>query len=259
MDYEPFISTVEVEARVGWDDAERATQVTLQTLAERISPGERRDLGMELPPQAAAWLVDPDVVPEAFDVDEFLRRIAEREQVDVDTAERHAHAVFSALGRAVSDDEIADLRSELPKDFAPLLAEAEGRVVRIVTTEQFLRSVAAHGATDEEGARRATDAVLEVLAERIAGGEVDDLVNRLPASLHPPLERGKERSGGKARRMSAAEFVERVAQLEGVPLEQAVDHAHAVLVTLREAIGEEEFRDIDDQLPADFDPLLHRR
>jgi uncharacterized protein (DUF2267 family) len=258
MDYEPFITTVEVEGRVGWEDAERATQVTLQTLAERISPGERRDLATQLPPQAAAWLVDPDVVPEGFDVDEFLRRIAEREQVDVDTAERHAHAVFTALGRAVSDEEIDDLKSELPRDFEPLLAEAEGRKVEIISTRQFLRSVAEHGAADMDGARRATIAVLSVLAERIATAQVDDLIARLPAELHPPLERGKVRSGATAQPMSAAAFAERVAKLEGVAVGQAVDHVHAVLVTVRDAVGEDEFRDIDDELPADFDPLLGR-
>ena len=44
--------------------------------------------------------------------------------------------------------------------------------------------------------------MLETLAERIAGGEVDDVIVRLPIALHEPLKRGKEMSGGKARRMS---------------------------------------------------------
>jgi uncharacterized protein (DUF2267 family) len=57
------------------------------------------------------------------------------------------------------------------------------------------------------GARRATGAVLETLAERIARGEVDDLIARLDPALHAPLKRGRERSGGVARSMPLERFV----------------------------------------------------
>jgi uncharacterized protein (DUF2267 family) len=257
MDDETFVNTVATEAGVDWEEAERATRAVLQTVGERIAGGEARDLAAQLPPGIAPWIGKVGDA-EGFGVDEFLRRVAEREGVDVETAERHARAVFTALGRAVTRDEIADLKAQLSEDYEPLVAAAEGRVLELVPTEEFLRKVADRAGTDEEGARRATEAVLEVLAQRIAGGEVDDLIARLPAPLHPPLERGKDKSGGAATRMRVGVFVERVAEVEGVPLEQAVEHARAVLVTLREAVGEDEFRDIDDELPAEYDPLLAR-
>ena len=46
---------------------------------------------------------------ERFDVDEFLRRVAGREGVEIATARRHAEAVLAALARAVGDKEFADL------------------------------------------------------------------------------------------------------------------------------------------------------
>jgi uncharacterized protein (DUF2267 family) len=94
--------------------------------------------------------------------------------------------------------------------------------------------------------------VLQTLAERIAGGEVEDLISRLPAGLHEPLRRGMERSGGKATRMSLDDFVRRVADEEGVGLDQATEHARAVLTTLHEAIPEDEWLDVTAQLPADY-------
>ncbi len=248
---ERFLTTVEQKASVSREDAERATRAVLTTLAERISEGEARDIAELLPPELSPWL-HTTTPAEGFDVDEFLRRVAGREDVDVATAERHARAVFAALGRIVRGSEIRDLTSELSKDFAPLVAEAEGRFLELVPADVFIQRVADRAGLDPDAARGAIDAVLETLAERIAGGEVDDLIAVLPALLHPPLKRGRERSGRKATRMSLEGFVNRVAQHEGVTPDAAREHARAVFATLREAIPEREFLDVTAQLPAEY-------
>jgi uncharacterized protein (DUF2267 family) len=175
----------------------------------------------------------------------------------VPTAERHAIAVFTALGQAVSPREILDVLAELPKDFYPLLPR--GPEIEVMPADAFVQRVAERAGLDADGARRATEAVLETLAERIAGGEVDDLIGRLSAPLHGPLKRGRERSGGEATRMALDEFVRRVAEREGVSEADAREHAHAVLVTLREAVGDDEFFDVTVQLPQDYEPVLARR
>jgi uncharacterized protein (DUF2267 family) len=252
---EQFMTTVQQGASIPRDEAERATRATLQTLGERIARGEAGDLAGQLPPEVAPW-VATDGDAEGFDVDEFLRRVADREGVDVPAAEPHARAVFDALGRLISDQELADLMAELPKDYTPLLPE--GPYVDVVSFDTFLQRVADRAATDQAVARRATRSVLETLAERIAGGEVDDLVTRLPTELHEPLQQGKARSGGKATRMSLDEFVHRVAEREGVSLEEARDHARAVFLTLREAVGDKEFFDIAVQLPDEYLTALAR-
>src|SRR4051794_40565286 len=113
VDYDGFVTTVQQKAGVSRERAERAIQATLETLAERLSAGEARDLPEELPDEIAGWLHTTSG-PEPFRVDEFLRRVAEREGTDVETAETHARAVFAALGRTLSDGEIADMTAELP-------------------------------------------------------------------------------------------------------------------------------------------------
>jgi uncharacterized protein (DUF2267 family) len=94
--------------------------------------------------------------------------------------------------------------------------------------------------------------VLETLGERIAGGEVDDLLTRLPLALHAPLKVGRAHSGGSARRMSFDEFAQRVAERERTSSLAAREHTAAVLATLREAVGDDEFFDATAQLPADY-------
>jgi uncharacterized protein (DUF2267 family) len=248
---ERFMTVVQQKAGISWADAERATRATLETLAERISAGEARDLAARLPPEVAPWLAT-DTGAQPFGVDEFIRRVAAREEADVDTAQRHARAVFEALGRSVGTDEIADMAAELPKEFSPLVDEAKGRFVRLLPAEAILQRIADRAGLDGDGARRAADAVLRTLAERIAGGEVQDLIARLPVELHAPLVEGDAASKGVARRMALDDFVRRVAEREGVTPDEAREHARAVFATLREAVGEDEFRDVSAQLPLEY-------
>jgi uncharacterized protein (DUF2267 family) len=257
MDYDRFMEIVEQMAHLDRDGAERATRATLMTLGERIAEGEARDLAAELPPELGP-LLSAGPKAEPFDVIEFIRRVAERENVDLETAERHASAVFVALYRAVSPKELSDMLAELPvRYYARLLPR--GPAVEVMPVDQFLEHVAGRAGVDRDAAWRVTEAVLETLAERIAGGEVEDLVARLDVQLHAPLRRGNARIGGKATRMSLDEFAERVAQRAGTdPLLEARDHIRAVLMTLREAVGDEEFIDVTVQLPQEFDAVLAR-
>jgi uncharacterized protein (DUF2267 family) len=255
VDYQQFIQITQRDAAISAEVAERAAQTALTTLAERLSAGEARDLLEQLPAEMKPWVYTQSDA-ERFDIDEYLRRVAEREGVDVHTAERHARAVFFALGQAVSAEEIADVAAELPQDFEPLIAEAQRRFFEVLPAEEFLARVAERAALDEDGARRATEAVLETLAERIAGGQVDDLVPQLPLELHEPLRRGKARSGEAARRMTLDRFLGKIAEREGVDLFEAGDHARAVFATLREAISDKEFYDVTAQLPPEYAVLL---
>ena len=249
--YDRFVSTVQQKGVRSRDAAERAAQAVLATLAERIAPGEARDLAALLPPALGPWL-HTTTPAEPFDIDEFVRRVAEREQLDIAQAERHARAVFATLGRTVPASEIHDLVSELPGDFAPLIAEAEGRFLEHMPADAFVQRVADRAGLDQDGARRAIGAVLETLAERIAGGEVDDLVALLPVELHPALERGKSATGGQATRMSLEQFLARVAHREGITGDEAREHAAAVFATLREAIPERHLLDVTAQLPVEY-------
>jgi uncharacterized protein (DUF2267 family) len=223
----------------------------LQTLADRLSAGEARDLAAELPPEIAPWMATTTAA-QPFGLDGFLQRVAEREGIDLDAAERHTRAVFTALGRAVRRQELEDMAAELPNEFASLLGDAEGRFAGVQPLERILQRIADRAGTDAETARRAADAVLVTLGERIDAGEVADLIARLPAELHAPLRTGVEASGGKATRMALDEFVRRVAEREGVAPDVAFEHTRAVMVTLREAVGEDEFLDLSAQLPSEY-------
>ncbi len=160
-EHEQFIKTVQREAAISWDEAERAVRSTLETLAERLSAGEARDIARQLPGDLGKWLAGSNGA-QPFHADEFLRRVAEREQVDLDTAERHARAVFLAIARAVKGRELKDMAAELPKDFEPLLTPALAAADQVgphevVPFEEFVERVADRAGLDFEPARRATE------------------------------------------------------------------------------------------------------
>jgi uncharacterized protein (DUF2267 family) len=126
----------------------------------------------------------------------------------------------------------------------------------VLPLDEFLDRVGGRAGLDNAAAQRATEAVLETLAERIAGGEVDDVAEYLPQQLQPALERGKERTRGKAQRISLDEFVGRIADREGVTWEDALEHARAVFATLREALPDKELSDVLAELPRAYSEAL---
>lgn len=250
MDDDRFFSLVEREAGVDRETAMAAARATLVTLAQRVYPGPLHEVQVQAPEAVRSWL-SPKQPRELFDADEFVARVAQRLKVDQDTARRYTRATLLALSRAVIAKAWEDLVSELPADFAPLL-EGSRRSRFPMPAEEFLQWVADRAGIDRATAQRATEAVLETLAERIAGGEVDDLVKELPAEFHPILERGKQHSGGRAQKMPLEEFVRRIAEREGVPVDVARAHARAVLNTVRDAVLPKEWHDISSELPNSY-------
>lgn len=257
MDYERFITAVGSRADLSWEEAERATRSVLETLGERLSAGQTLDLAEQLPPELRPWISN-SARPDPFHADEFVRRVAAREGVDPATAERHARAVFAALGRAVGHEELDDVTSELPQDFDRLLSAADERPAEAPSADVLVADVADYAGSDRRTAQRALEAVLETLGERITRGEVRDLAEELPDELRPPLERGDALSNGAARPLSVTDFVRHVAEREGVTPNLAREHTRAVFLTLRDSVSQKEFSDMTAQLPDEYAALLAR-
>jgi uncharacterized protein (DUF2267 family) len=260
-DYGEFITDVQKEAGLPSEDAAvLAARAVLQTLGERLTGGEARDLAQQLPEPLRAVLLDGER-PDPFGIDEFLHRVARREGVDEPVAAHHAVAVFTALGRAAGPAEIRDMEAELPREFRLLViaAQAAARAADDhpkPPADQIVARVAEIAGIDADAARHATVAVLDALGERISDGQVADLAALLPDDLARALKRGDARSKGAPRPLSLIEFDRRVSDLEGLPPETAREHARAVFAALREAVGEKEFADTVAQLPREYEVLF---
>jgi len=98
---------------------------------------------------------------------------------------------------------------------------------------------------------RATRATLEVLGQRLFGGEPKDLAAQLPQEIGRFLLEADESES-----FGLNEFYERVSQKEGVDLPVAVHHARAVMTVVQEAVSAGEWDDLQEQLPDEYNDLF---
>jgi uncharacterized protein (DUF2267 family) len=99
----------------------------------------------------------------------------------------------------------------------------------------------------------ATRATLETLAERLAGGEAEDLASQLPRGIAGYL---RTELAGTGQHFSIEEFFELVSLREDVDLPRAIYHARAVIAVLAEAVTPGEMADVRAQLPAEYSWLF---
>lgn len=133
--YQRFLDEVQRRARLASpEDARQATQATLTSLAERLTPGAADDLAAQLPPEIGRFLRGQARANPAPSLDEWLATVAEREHrqhQDQADAAAHARAVMAVLREAVSPGQVRNIEAQLPDDFRELWrAGADGRADR---------------------------------------------------------------------------------------------------------------------------------
>jgi uncharacterized protein (DUF2267 family) len=128
VNYTEFIQSVAARPAVSPNQAEPLTRATLETLAERISGGELRDLAPRLPEELRGCLRKPTETAEPFGLTEFFQRVRTRAGVDLQSATGGTRAVLDTLREAVSAKEYGDLVSQLPEEFWQLTGPSVNRL-----------------------------------------------------------------------------------------------------------------------------------
>lgn len=120
MKFDEFLKRVQSLTSIdSTGETMRAISATLEVLGQRLVRGEAEDLAAQLPAELQACLLK-ERGPQRFELDEFFRRIGEKEGIGRDLAEKHARVVLAMMTETVSSGEIKDVLSELPKEFHEL-------------------------------------------------------------------------------------------------------------------------------------------
>lgn len=117
----------------------------------------------------------------------------------------------------------------------------------------FVEAVARRSELPTEQAATIARATLQTLAERVTGGEAEELAAQLPDELSgylTPPTGGARPTGG------ILEFLHRVAERAAVDPAVAEVGVRAVFNTLREAVTVGEFQDLVAQLPKGFNAMV---
>jgi len=125
MKYNEILNKVDSE--LGLNDTQQAEVIvtgTLELIGQRLAGQEPSNLASQLPQELKEPLTRHTGSAETFDVDEFLRRLADHEGsgVDPERAREHAQTTFRVIGSFVSGGELEDVRDQLPAGYAPLFA-----------------------------------------------------------------------------------------------------------------------------------------
>jgi uncharacterized protein (DUF2267 family) len=128
MKYNQFMGLVQSKAKLAsTEEAIKITKATLQTLGERLSGGEPKDLASQLPKEIGVFIQGDKT--EKFGLDEFFRRVSEREGTELPDAIYHSRVVIEVVKEAVSKGEIDDIKQQLPPEYDRLFeAGSEGRM-----------------------------------------------------------------------------------------------------------------------------------
>ena len=97
-------------------------EATLSVLGERIGSDEAQEIARRLPTDLADALRTTET-GDAFDADEFVRRVASRTGMDGAEARQAVIEVFGVLGDRLPATELEYVRARLSPDYAPLLGD----------------------------------------------------------------------------------------------------------------------------------------
>lgn len=122
MKYDQFIKHVQSVAQLdSREEAISATRATLEVIRERIVGDEGKDLASQLPKELGEFLRGREGENgQHFGLEEFIKMVSEKENVEPTVAVIHVRAVFTVLQSAVSPGEFADLQANFSPDYAEI-------------------------------------------------------------------------------------------------------------------------------------------
>ncbi|QLD89585.1 DUF2267 domain-containing protein [Natronomonas salina] len=118
MNFDEFTGTVQHRLELpGTGETVRVIRATLMTLGERIPEGNAEDLAASLPMEIKWYLTGAvDEHGQRFNWQEFVARVAERENADPVDAAYHARIVIDLVYEQAPGSDFQQLRDMLPED-----------------------------------------------------------------------------------------------------------------------------------------------
>ncbi len=127
MNHDEFVGQVQHRAQLpSRGDAEAIIRATLETLHERLQPEVSEHVAAQLPAEIGRPLRALARF-EHLTLQQFYRRIAAREDTDVEKAVFHARCVLEVVQLAISPGAFRKLENQLPQEFRAALLPSPAR------------------------------------------------------------------------------------------------------------------------------------
>ena len=124
MKYNEFIIHVQSLAQSeSLEEAEVATRATLEIIKQIVPSADREELATQIPQELGEYLRGGEAEPiEAFNLQEFIERISEKENVKPTISIIHVRAVFAVLQSAISPDKFRKFYDYFSRDYEELFS-----------------------------------------------------------------------------------------------------------------------------------------
>jgi uncharacterized protein (DUF2267 family) len=119
MGYRELIKKVQMLSGFNDSESKDALELMVESLAERLTEGERKDFASQLPKELKeiALSVSPQEKPNPNLLEVFM----EKEGIEEGRAKKQILTSWQALKEAISDGEINDIRAQLPNSTVAFL------------------------------------------------------------------------------------------------------------------------------------------
>ncbi|BAY22066.1 hypothetical protein NIES2100_18290 [Calothrix sp. NIES-2100] len=126
MEYNEFITHVQSLAQSNSRaEAERAIFATLETIEERIGSAQAQELAAQLPDELRNYLkASQKESAQSFNLQEFIARTSQKENIDPIMAVNHVRAVFAVLQNAVPPEKFTAFHTHFSHDYEELFTTA---------------------------------------------------------------------------------------------------------------------------------------
>ncbi|MCC5634591.1 DUF2267 domain-containing protein [Nostoc sp. CHAB 5844] len=124
MEYHEFITHVQsLSQSNSREEAELATRATLETIKERIASSDIQDLVAQLPEELNTYLqTQVQASGQTFNLQEFIKRVSQKENIEPTTTAIHVRAVFAVLQNAIKPENFSKFQAHFTHDYEELFA-----------------------------------------------------------------------------------------------------------------------------------------
>jgi uncharacterized protein (DUF2267 family) len=121
MDFPEFVQAVATRTNLSREEAADLSRATLELLGHMLSPGEVRDLALQLPDELAKSVRRGAERRERFDFQEAVNRIQRRIRLSEPESDQGIRAVLAALREAAGEVEFNDAMSQIGHEFLQVI------------------------------------------------------------------------------------------------------------------------------------------
>lgn len=118
MKYRELVKKVQSYSGFSDKESEDALQLVTETLAVRLTEGERKDFASQLPEELKDMAMSIEGDPDKLSKDEFYKEIEETQGIDHGHAKKQIMAVWQALKDALTPGQIKHIKTQLPGDLS---------------------------------------------------------------------------------------------------------------------------------------------